>query len=115
MNKLDKYDFNIYVSNGIASLVAYKQRYQTLTINGEDKVAIETDTANHSVLPIPMVDEYSEEVAHLLDNEQWDLEDLDDWDEYDDWVGSTFLTRDGVPAMIVSFLDHLPDYELETK
>ncbi len=112
-NRLDKYDYNIYIANGIASLVAYRQRYQTLTINGQDKVAVETDTGNYSVLPLPMAGEYHDEITYLLDNPEWDLEDLENWEEYDEWVGRDYLTRDETPAMIASFLDHLPNYDLE--
>ena len=73
---LKKYDLNIYVASGFVSLVAYKQRHQALTVNGKERVAIETDTANYSVLPFPMVDEYYDEVAYLLNNPQWNEDGL---------------------------------------
>ena len=115
---MDNYDYNIYIADGEIGLYAYRQRYATHSITSRDKMteerrALETDTSNYTSVKFPMTSQYHDEIAYLLDNQEWQETPLEDWEEYDDWVGPETLTRDEMPAMIASFLEHLPDYELE--
>ncbi len=118
MSKLDKYDFNVYIIDGEIGLYAYRQRYGTHSITSRDKMTeerreLETDTANYTSVKFPMTIQYHEEISFLLENDNWLDGDVAQWEEYDDWIGAEDLTKEDCPAIIKSYLDHLPDYELE--
>lgn len=111
---LDKYDFNVYIVDGEIGLYAYRQKYQTHSSTKTGVLRyVECDTSNYTSVKFPLTVQYAEEIAYLLDNEEWLDQDPDGWEEYDDWVGPEYLTRAEIPAIIYSYLAHLPNYELE--
>lgn len=111
---LDKYDFNVYIVDGEIGLYAYRQKYQTHSSTETGVLRyVECDTSSYTSVKLPMTIQYHEEIAYLLDNEEWLDEDLANWEEYDNWVGAEYLTEGEIPAIIKSYLEHLPNYELE--
>ena len=111
---LDKYDFNVYIIDGEIGLYAYRQKYQTHTSTKSGVLRyVETDTANYTSVKFPMTVQYHEEISFLLENDDWLDGDVIQWEEYDDWIGTEDLTKEDCPAIIKSYLEHLPDYELE--
>ncbi len=111
---LDKYDYNIYVADGEVSLSAYRQCYETHLVNGVPSGRyVATDTRNYTSLRLPMNQGYAEEIAHLLAIEDWQDLPPENLEEFDEWPTLEFLTRGETPAIIKSYLEHLPDYELE--
>ena len=107
--KLKDYDYNIYVADGEISLSAYRLCHE----EHKGVKHLTTDTANYTSLRLPMTEEYHEEITYLLSLEDWQDIPAEDLEEFDDWVGLDYLTRDDTPAIIKSFLDHLPEYEIE--
>ncbi len=106
---LDKYDYNIYVVDGEVILSAYRQCYQEYKGVRE----LTTDTRNYTSLQLPLTDDYLEENQYLLGLDDLSEVSIKDLEEFDDWVLIEYLTRGETPAIIKSYLEHLPDYELE--
>jgi len=104
---LDQYDINIFVDedNQQLNLTAYELMYQ----NGE--LCCNTDT--YTTLRIPMTIQYFDEIAYLLDNENW-LDNIDELAGYDEWNTSDYLKVGTTPKMIAEWADGLLPYEEES-
>lgn len=102
--KTKDYDYNIYVLDGVLSLSAYQ-----LEIAPNGHTQIRTD--NFKTLDIPMIESNKDEIAYLLDSEEWE-DDAYGWDEYDAWRGCDYLTEGDTPAMIAEWVNRLPEYEM---
>ncbi len=107
--KLKDYDYNIYVADGEVSLSAYRLCHQEY--KGVKHLTV--DSANYTSLRLPLTDDYLEENQYLLGLDDLSEVSVKDLEEFDDWVGLDYLTRDDTPAIIKSFLEHLPEYEIE--
>lgn len=105
---LEKYDYNVYVSYGEIGLYAYKQ--EIVKPNH-----FQTKTDDYTSIRFPLTEAHAEEIMCLLNLEDWaDYLSDSPWDEYDDWLSADELLKRQPPAIIKSYLDHLPDYEMET-
>lgn len=97
------YDINVYVDGDeILNLSAYE-----LLIQGE---GFTTNTEKYHTLKIPMTRQYHEEIAYLLDNEDWVGED---WEDHDWWHTTEYLTEGDTPVMLKEWVESLPNYELK--
>ena len=103
--KIREYDFNTYVLDGITHVCAYQ-------IEISSGGYVQTRTDNFITLSIDMTKENRDVIAYLLDNDEWDEEDLSNWNEYDKWYDESYLTEGDAPVMITEWLDNLPEYEM---
>lgn len=91
------YDYNIYAPNNReVGIYAYKQMKQDGLLR--------TDTS-HSAFITFNISDNMEEVSYLLD-----LENPEDFADYDSWVGLGYLTQGKTPASILEWLESLPPY-----
>ena len=99
---IDQYDINIYVSDNVLHLLAYEL---SVTNDGSYICDYEEETA----LLIPMDKQHHEEIAYLLDSEEWN-DGEHDWEEYDEWNTTDYLKVGNTPAIIRTWVESLPEY-----
>jgi len=101
---IDVYDINIYCSNNILHLTAYK-----LVRLGYDGNTLRSEMNESVTLRLPMDEAHFEEVAYLLDSEDWFF-DVEEWDEYDFWDTTDYLKVGNTPELIKNWVESLPPY-----
>lgn len=101
---IDLYDINIYCAgDGIVSLSAYE-------LKEDAKGTYSTNTSKCITLNIPMDEMHWNEVAYLLDSEEWEDQD---WEDYDYWNTTNYLLEGEAPFMIAVWVRSLPFYTPE--
>jgi 2-polyprenyl-6-methoxyphenol hydroxylase-like FAD-dependent oxidoreductase len=97
---IDLYDVNVYCDGDVLFVTAYELK--------QDKSgAYATNTDRYATLPIPMVDENHQLIAYLLDNEEWQEQE---WEDYDFWHTVDYLIEGNIPPRIAEFVTSLPFY-----
>jgi hypothetical protein len=102
INAIDKYDINIYVIDNVLHLLAYEL---SKTSTGFYTCDYEKEIA----LLIPMDNQHHEEIAYLLDSEEWN-DGEHDWEEYDEWETTDYLKEGNTPFLIKTWVRSLPEY-----
>jgi len=98
-----KADINIFVEDGVLTLVAYR-----LIPNPTDENVLVADTSEKGtlgVLNLDMIPENAESITYLLDSEEvfWDNRDPEDWDGEDFWEADAYLAEGTPPKEVAEF------------
>ena len=98
---IDLYDVNVYCDGDRLFVTAYE-----LKQDASGKYATNTD--RYATIDFEMTESNHDVIAYLLDNEEWDGED---WEDYDFWHTVDYLIEGNIPPRIAEFVSLLPFYE----
>lgn len=100
-------DIEVYVDGTTLNVIPYK-----LELNADGYFSPDTsDSGQGERLEIEMNDENHNEVAYVLDLEQWKMRLT--WDGFSEWNTTEYLTKGEAPARVKEWLDRMPEYDIK--